>query len=62
MDGKVNFAIFDWKGKKAPSLHSVRIKQIQLEHDSGKSLHDDDNQMSLVDLNRTGESLKVIYK
>ncbi|XP_072040235.1 glutamyl-tRNA(Gln) amidotransferase subunit B, mitochondrial-like [Amphiura filiformis] len=57
VDGQINFAIFDWKGKKAPSQHTVRIKQIQLEHDSGKSLHDDDNRMSLVDLNRTGVGL-----
>ncbi len=57
VDGQVNFAIFDWKGNRAPSQHVVRIKQIQLEHDSGKSLHDDENQMSLVDLNRTGKKI-----
>lgn len=32
----------------------VRIKQIQLEQDSGKSLHDDQRSQTLVDLNRAG--------
>ena len=55
VNGTVNFSIFDWTGKQAPSHHSVAIKQVQLENDSGKSLHDDDKHMSLVDLNRTGK-------
>lgn len=33
---------------------AVRIKQIQLEQDSGKSLHDDFRNETLVDLNRAG--------
>ncbi|KFW75661.1 hypothetical protein N305_00503, partial [Manacus vitellinus] len=33
---------------------TVRIKQIQLEQDSGKSLHDDTRSQTLVDLNRAG--------
>lgn len=33
----------------------ARITQIQLEQDSGKSLHDADSHESLIDLNRAGE-------
>ncbi|KAI1238433.1 Glutamyl-tRNA(Gln) amidotransferase subunit B, partial [Lamprotornis superbus] len=36
---------------------TVRIKQIQLEQDSGKSLHDDTRSQTLVDLNRAGVGL-----
>uniref|UniRef100_A0A8C3UTQ6 Glutamyl-tRNA(Gln) amidotransferase subunit B, mitochondrial n=1 Tax=Catharus ustulatus TaxID=91951 RepID=A0A8C3UTQ6_CATUS len=36
---------------------TVRIKQIQLEQDSGKSLHDDARSQTLVDLNRAGVGL-----
>lgn len=35
---------------------TVRIKQIQLEQDSGKSLHDDLRSQTLIDLNRAGNS------
>ena len=33
---------------------TVRVKQIQLEQDSGKSLHDDLRSQTLIDLNRAG--------
>ncbi|KFP54922.1 hypothetical protein N323_02221, partial [Cathartes aura] len=36
---------------------TVRIKQIQLEQDSGKSLHDDTRSQTLVDLNRADQKL-----
>lgn len=36
---------------------TVRVKQIQLEQDSGKSLHDDLRSQTLVDLNRAGVGL-----
>ncbi|XP_030047504.1 glutamyl-tRNA(Gln) amidotransferase subunit B, mitochondrial isoform X2 [Microcaecilia unicolor] len=36
---------------------TVRIKQIQLEQDSGKSLHDDNRNQTLIDLNRAGIGL-----
>ncbi|XP_075227197.1 glutamyl-tRNA(Gln) amidotransferase subunit B, mitochondrial isoform X2 [Lycorma delicatula] len=39
---------------------SSRIKQIQLEQDSGKSIHDEEAQRSLVDLNRAGVPLMEI--
>ncbi|XP_018420648.1 PREDICTED: glutamyl-tRNA(Gln) amidotransferase subunit B, mitochondrial [Nanorana parkeri] len=38
----------------------VRIKQIQLEQDSGKSLHDDCSRQTLIDLNRAGIGLMEI--
>uniref|UniRef100_U3I873 Glutamyl-tRNA(Gln) amidotransferase subunit B, mitochondrial n=1 Tax=Anas platyrhynchos platyrhynchos TaxID=8840 RepID=U3I873_ANAPP len=38
---------------------TVRIKQIQLEQDSGKSLHDDSRSQTLVDLNRAEGQLRV---
>ncbi|MEE6508061.1 hypothetical protein FKM82_018771 [Ascaphus truei] len=34
---------------------SVRIKQVQLEQDSGKSIHDDARRQTLIDLNRAGK-------
>uniref|UniRef100_A0AAY4ABU9 Glutamyl-tRNA(Gln) amidotransferase subunit B, mitochondrial n=1 Tax=Denticeps clupeoides TaxID=299321 RepID=A0AAY4ABU9_9TELE len=36
---------------------SIRIKQIQLEQDSGKSLHDEHQSQTLIDLNRAGVGL-----
>ncbi|XP_053314710.1 glutamyl-tRNA(Gln) amidotransferase subunit B, mitochondrial [Spea bombifrons] len=39
---------------------SVRIKQVQLEQDSGKSLHDDIRRQTLIDLNRAGVGLMEI--
>ncbi|XP_068125761.1 glutamyl-tRNA(Gln) amidotransferase subunit B, mitochondrial-like [Hyperolius riggenbachi] len=38
----------------------VRIIQVQLEQDSGKSLHDDSNRQTLIDLNRAGIGLMEI--
>ncbi|XP_073432362.1 glutamyl-tRNA(Gln) amidotransferase subunit B, mitochondrial isoform X1 [Dendrobates tinctorius] len=38
----------------------VRIKQVQLEQDSGKSLHDDTMHQTLIDLNRAGIGLMEI--
>lgn len=49
------------KSKKAQStsqlIGSVRVDRIQLEQDSGKSLHDSHPSMTLVDLNRAGVGL-----
>ncbi|OQR72631.1 glutamyl-tRNA(Gln) amidotransferase subunit B [Tropilaelaps mercedesae] len=39
---------------------SCRILQVQLEQDSGKSIHDADNMLSLIDLNRAGIGLLEI--
>ncbi|KAJ8717920.1 hypothetical protein PYW07_005850 [Mythimna separata] len=42
---------------KKPYRKSSKIKQIQLEQDSGKSLHDAELKRSLIDLNRAGAPL-----
>uniref|UniRef100_A0A8C3SJ65 Glutamyl-tRNA(Gln) amidotransferase subunit B, mitochondrial n=1 Tax=Chelydra serpentina TaxID=8475 RepID=A0A8C3SJ65_CHESE len=48
-------------GKKNQMLtRTVRIKQIQLEQDSGKSLHDDTRSQTLIDLNRAGVGLMEV--
>ncbi|KAF5923416.1 hypothetical protein HPG69_006585 [Diceros bicornis minor] len=46
-------------GKKRSQVinKTVRVKQIQLEQDSGKSLHDDLRSQTLIDLNRAGVGL-----
>ncbi|XP_034517420.1 glutamyl-tRNA(Gln) amidotransferase subunit B, mitochondrial isoform X2 [Ailuropoda melanoleuca] len=48
-------------GKKPSQVISktVRIKQIQLEQDSGKSLHDELRSQTLIDLNRAEGQLRV---
>jgi aspartyl-tRNA(Asn)/glutamyl-tRNA(Gln) amidotransferase subunit B len=42
------------------SMRRVGIERIHLEQDAGKSIHDQDPQRSLVDLNRTGVALMEI--
>ncbi|KAJ0174114.1 hypothetical protein K1T71_010260 [Dendrolimus kikuchii] len=42
---------------RKPYKKSSKVKQIQLEQDSGKSLHDSELKRSLVDLNRAGAPL-----
>ncbi|CAG9860987.1 unnamed protein product [Phyllotreta striolata] len=54
-DGCLEFQVYTPSVHKQPYSKSVRIKQLQLEQDSGKSLHDTDR--SLVDLNRAGVGL-----
>ncbi len=39
---------------------SVRVAQLQLEQDSGRSLHDEQRGLSLIDLNRAGAPLMEI--
>uniref|UniRef100_A0A4X1SMX2 Glutamyl-tRNA(Gln) amidotransferase subunit B, mitochondrial n=1 Tax=Sus scrofa TaxID=9823 RepID=A0A4X1SMX2_PIG len=48
-------------GKKPAQVvpRTVRVKQIQLEQDSGKSLHDDLRSQTLIDLNRAEGQLRV---
>ncbi|KAK7865001.1 hypothetical protein R5R35_000026 [Gryllus longicercus] len=55
-DGKLQFQVYTPSIHKKPYLKSSRIKQLQLEQDSGKSLHDS-IEKSLVDLNRAGVPL-----
>ncbi|XP_053713949.1 glutamyl-tRNA(Gln) amidotransferase subunit B, mitochondrial isoform X1 [Synchiropus splendidus] len=56
VDGKLTYNVFGGK-KKNVFQKSVNIKQIQLEQDSGKSLHDDVRGQTLIDLNRAGVGL-----
>lgn len=55
-DGQMDLLILGPNTKK-PYKKSVRLMQLQLEQDSGKSLHDEYAGQSLVDLNRAGVPL-----
>nr|CAH7716732.1 unnamed protein product [Callosobruchus chinensis] len=55
VEGELKFQVYLPGIHKNPYQAKVKIKQIQLEQDSGKSLHDSDR--SLVDLNRAGVPL-----
>ncbi|KAJ8967074.1 hypothetical protein NQ317_018655 [Molorchus minor] len=52
VDGIFSFEVLPVGSQKTSYKKQVKIKQLQLEQDSGKSLHDVDR--SLVDLNRAG--------
>ena len=56
VDGQVNYVhVTVGAGQPASAeMRSCRLIQIQLEQDSGKSLHDHHDQQSLIDLNRAG--------
>ncbi|KAJ8667641.1 hypothetical protein QAD02_009304 [Eretmocerus hayati] len=54
VDGEISFNVFTPGVHKEPYPKSSKLKQLQLEQDSGKSLHDDSARMSLIDLNRAG--------
>ncbi|XP_011636505.1 glutamyl-tRNA(Gln) amidotransferase subunit B, mitochondrial isoform X1 [Pogonomyrmex barbatus] len=54
INGEIKFHVFTPGLHKFPYLKSSKIKQIQLEQDSGKSLHDEAATRSLIDLNRAG--------
>ncbi|XP_026729860.1 glutamyl-tRNA(Gln) amidotransferase subunit B, mitochondrial [Trichoplusia ni] len=56
-DGILSFQVYTPGIHKAPYRKSSKIKQIQLEQDSGKSLHDAELRRSLIDLNRAGAPL-----
>ncbi|KAK6629509.1 hypothetical protein RUM43_003326 [Polyplax serrata] len=62
-NGAVEFAIYQPGVHAKPYYKIARIKQIQLEQDSGKSLHDSEGNSSFVDLNRAGVALiEIIFK
>ncbi|XP_065339630.1 glutamyl-tRNA(Gln) amidotransferase subunit B, mitochondrial [Cloeon dipterum] len=54
-NGVLRFYVTPPDGK--PYLKSSKLKQLQLEQDSGKSLHDIEGRKILVDLNRAGIAL-----
>ncbi|XP_050738169.1 glutamyl-tRNA(Gln) amidotransferase subunit B, mitochondrial-like [Eriocheir sinensis] len=56
-NGKLDFIVYDPSVQKLPYRRSVDLIQLQLEEDSGKSIHDTDCNRVLVDLNRAGQPL-----
>ncbi|XP_069158213.1 glutamyl-tRNA(Gln) amidotransferase subunit B, mitochondrial [Procambarus clarkii] len=56
-NGKLEFVMYDLSRRKQTYRRSIELIQIQLEEDSGKSIHDKDNNRVLVDLNRAGQPL-----
>nr|XP_061779026.1 glutamyl-tRNA(Gln) amidotransferase subunit B, mitochondrial isoform X1 [Nerophis lumbriciformis] len=57
VDGMLTYSLMGGKKKNQVLRKNVRVKQIQLEQDSGKSLHDDVRGQTLIDLNRAGVGL-----
>nr|XP_012639167.1 glutamyl-tRNA(Gln) amidotransferase subunit B, mitochondrial [Microcebus murinus] len=57
VNGSLTYGICVGKTRRQVTARTVRVKQIQLEQDSGKSLHDDLRSQTLVDLNRAGIGL-----
>uniref|UniRef100_A0A8C8FB84 Glutamyl-tRNA(Gln) amidotransferase subunit B, mitochondrial n=1 Tax=Oncorhynchus tshawytscha TaxID=74940 RepID=A0A8C8FB84_ONCTS len=57
VDGTLTYSHLGGRKRNEVVTKSVRIKQIQLEQDSGKSLHDDYRNQTLIDLNRAGVGL-----
>ena len=53
--GEVSYLMYNPSGGVTRAVHrQARIIQLQLEQDSGKSLHDEEDNCSLIDLNRAG--------
>ncbi|KAF6306272.1 glutamyl-tRNA amidotransferase subunit B [Rhinolophus ferrumequinum] len=59
VNGSLAYSVFVGKKRSQVINKTVRIKQIQLEQDSGKSLHDDLRSQTLIDLNRAEGQLRV---
>uniref|UniRef100_A0A7N8WT98 Glutamyl-tRNA(Gln) amidotransferase subunit B, mitochondrial n=1 Tax=Mastacembelus armatus TaxID=205130 RepID=A0A7N8WT98_9TELE len=59
VDGMMTYSRLEGKKGSQVIRRNVRIKQIQLEQDSGKSLHDDVHSQTLIDLNRAEGQLRV---
>ncbi|XP_039879781.1 glutamyl-tRNA(Gln) amidotransferase subunit B, mitochondrial [Simochromis diagramma] len=57
VDGVLTYSLLGGKKRNQVMRKNVTIKQIQLEQDSGKSLHDDVRSQTLIDLNRAGVGL-----
>uniref|UniRef100_A0A8C2XNP5 Glutamyl-tRNA(Gln) amidotransferase subunit B, mitochondrial n=2 Tax=Cyclopterus lumpus TaxID=8103 RepID=A0A8C2XNP5_CYCLU len=57
VDGTLTYSILGGKKRSQVIRRTSTIKQIQLEQDSGKSLHDDLRSQTLIDLNRAGVGL-----
>uniref|UniRef100_A0A2K5I5E4 Glutamyl-tRNA(Gln) amidotransferase subunit B, mitochondrial n=1 Tax=Colobus angolensis palliatus TaxID=336983 RepID=A0A2K5I5E4_COLAP len=59
VNGSLTYSVCAGKKQSQVIPKTVRIKQIQLEQDSGKSLHDDLRSQTLIDLNRAEGQLRV---
>ncbi|KAJ7326890.1 hypothetical protein JRQ81_016649 [Phrynocephalus forsythii] len=59
VNGILSYNLCVGKNQNEVITKTVRIKQIQLEQDSGKSLHDDLSNQTLIDLNRAEGQLRV---
>uniref|UniRef100_A0AAX7UTH3 Glutamyl-tRNA(Gln) amidotransferase subunit B, mitochondrial n=1 Tax=Astatotilapia calliptera TaxID=8154 RepID=A0AAX7UTH3_ASTCA len=59
VDGVLTYSLLGGKKRNQVMRQNVTIKQIQLEQDSGKSLHDDVRSQTLIDLNRAEGQLRV---
>ncbi|XP_039731910.1 glutamyl-tRNA(Gln) amidotransferase subunit B, mitochondrial isoform X3 [Pteropus medius] len=57
VNGSLVYSVCAGKKQNQVISKTVRIKQIQLEQDSGKTLHDDLRSQTLIDLNRAGVGL-----
>ncbi|XP_027872036.1 glutamyl-tRNA(Gln) amidotransferase subunit B, mitochondrial isoform X2 [Xiphophorus couchianus] len=60
VDGVLTYSFLGGRKRNQVMRKNVHIKQIQLEQDSGKSLHDDVNSQTLIDLNRAGVGLMEV--
>ena len=54
INGELKFIVFTPEMQKQPYFKTSKIKQIQLEQDSGRSFHSEHFERNLVDLNRAG--------
>ncbi|XP_045849500.1 glutamyl-tRNA(Gln) amidotransferase subunit B, mitochondrial isoform X2 [Meles meles] len=59
VNGSLAYSVCVGKKPSRVITKTVRIKQIQLEQDSGKSLHDELRSQTLIDLNRAEGQLRV---
>ena len=59
-DGRMDFNVLKSSTVSKSYMGRVGITQLQLEQDSGKSLHDEERMLSLIDLNRAGSGLMEI--
>ncbi|XKL60170.1 hypothetical protein PGB90_001186 [Kerria lacca] len=59
-NGAIEFHCYSSDNRNKSYLKTSKIKQIQLEQDSGKSLHETSENLSFIDLNRAGIPLMEI--
>ena len=56
-NGHLDFVVYNKLFHKEPYVKRCVVHQLQLEQDSGKTLHDEENDVLLIDLNRAGNPL-----